>query len=75
MLAGSLDLTFIGPNPAINAFAKTKGEAVRIVAGSTSGGAFLVVKPEITVAPQLEGQEARHALAGQHPGRRAARPG
>ena len=57
LLAGSLDLTFIGPNPAINAWAKTKGDAVRIVAGSTSGGAFLVVKPEITSADQLAGKK------------------
>jgi NitT/TauT family transport system substrate-binding protein len=55
LLAGSLDLTFIGPNPAINAWAKTKGEAVRIVAGSTSGGAFLVVRPGITSAADLQG--------------------
>jgi NitT/TauT family transport system substrate-binding protein len=56
LLAGSLDITFIGPNPAINAFAKTKGE-VQIVAGSTSGGAFLVVKPDITDAGQLKGKK------------------
>lgn len=55
LLAGSLDLTFIGPNPAINAYAQSGGEAVRIVAGSTSGGAFLVVKPEITSVEQLVG--------------------
>ena len=57
LLAGSLDLTFIGPNPAINAFAKSNGDAVRIVAGSTSGGAFLVVKPDITSAQQLAGKK------------------
>jgi NitT/TauT family transport system substrate-binding protein len=57
LLAGSLDLTFVGPNPSINAWAKTKGEAVRIVAGSTSGGAFLVVKPDITSPAQLKGKK------------------
>ncbi len=57
LLAGSLDLTFIGPNPAINAWAKSNGEAIRIVAGTTSGGAFLVVKPEITSADQLKGKK------------------
>jgi NitT/TauT family transport system substrate-binding protein len=57
LLAGSLDLTFIGPNPAINAYAKSNGEAVRIVAGSTSGGAFLVVKPDITSPEQLAGKK------------------
>lgn len=57
LLAGSLDLTFIGPNPAINAFATSNGEAVRLVAGSTSGGAFLVVQPEITSPEQLAGKK------------------
>ena len=55
LLAGSLDLTFIGPNPAINAFAQSGGEAVRIVSGSTSGGAFLVVREGITSAADLAG--------------------
>ncbi len=55
LLAGSLDLTFIGPNPAINAWAKSNGEAIRIVAGSTSGGASLVVGPDITSAADLKG--------------------
>ena len=56
LLSGSLDLTFVGPNPAINAYAKTHG-AVRIIAGSTSGGAFLVVKPDIADAAQLKGKK------------------
>jgi NitT/TauT family transport system substrate-binding protein len=57
LLAGGLDITFIGPNPAINAFAKSNGEAIRIISGSTSGGAFLVVKPEITTVEQLKGKK------------------
>lgn len=56
LLAESLDITFIGPNPAINAFAKSGGDAVRIISGSTSGGAYLVVKPEITSVDQLSGK-------------------
>lgn len=43
LLSGAVDATFIGPNPAINAYAQSSGEAVRIVSGATSGGAFLVV--------------------------------
>ena len=39
LLGGSLDAGFIGSSPAINAFAKSNGEAVRVIAGSTSGGA------------------------------------
>ena len=56
LFADSIDITFIGPNPAINGFAQSEGEALRIIAGSTSGGAYLVVKPEITSAEQLEGR-------------------
>jgi len=55
LLSEQLDITFIGPNPAINAFAKSNGEAVRIVAGSTSGGAYLVVRPDLTSVEQLAG--------------------
>ena len=56
LLSGALDITYIGPNPAINAYAQSKGEDVRIIAGSTSGGASLVVKPSITKATQLKGK-------------------
>jgi NitT/TauT family transport system substrate-binding protein len=55
LFGGSLDITFIGPNPAINGFAKSDGKGLRIIAGSTSGGAFLVTRPEITSAEQLRG--------------------
>lgn len=56
LLGGSLDASFIGSGPAINAYAKSNGEAVRLVAGATSGGAQLVVRPEITTVGQLSGR-------------------
>ncbi|MBI5030032.1 MAG: ABC transporter substrate-binding protein [Chloroflexi bacterium] len=46
MFAGQLDLTYIGPNPAINGYVKSNGEALRIIAGATSGGAMLVVRSD-----------------------------
>jgi len=52
---GALDASYIGPNPAINAFARSNGEAIRIVAGTTSGGAALVVRDDITSPDQLAG--------------------
>ena len=55
LFAGDLDITYIGPNPAINAFAQSDGEAVRIIAGSTSGGAALVVRDGIESLEQLAG--------------------
>lgn len=54
--AGAIDATYIGPNPAINAFVQSQGEAIRIISGATSGGASLVVQPEINSAKDLEGK-------------------
>ena len=46
IFAKSIDLTYVGPNPAINAHLKARGEEIRIVAGACSGGAALVVQPD-----------------------------
>src|SRR3954452_3433471 len=64
LLGGSLDAGFIGSGPAINAFAKSNGEAVRLIAGSTSGGAQLVVAPDITSPEQLKGKIVATPQAG-----------
>jgi NitT/TauT family transport system substrate-binding protein len=56
LFAGSLDITYIGPNPTINAYAQSKGEAVTVIAGAASGGAALVVRPDITDAAGLRGK-------------------
>lgn len=55
-LGGSLDAGFIGSGPALNAFAKSEGRAVRLVAGATSGGAQLVTAPDITSPEDLAGR-------------------
>jgi len=56
LFSGAIDATFIGPNPAINAWAKSKGKGVKIVAGAASGGVFLVTKPQITTWEDLRGK-------------------
>jgi NitT/TauT family transport system substrate-binding protein len=56
LFAEDLDITLIGPNPAINAFSQSDGDAIRIVSGSTSGGAFLVVADGITSSADLKGK-------------------
>jgi len=53
---GGLDASYVGPNPAINAWAQSEGSAIKIVSGATSGGAFLVVNPDITSPDQLAGK-------------------
>ncbi|HSL08172.1 MAG TPA: ABC transporter substrate-binding protein [Pseudonocardiaceae bacterium] len=57
LFGGALDAAYIGPNPAINAFAKSDGKAIRIIAGATSGGAQLVVRPGINTVQDLRGKE------------------
>ena len=56
LFAGDLDVAFLGPNPAINAWSQSNGKAVKIVAGAASGGVFFVTRPEITRAEDLRGR-------------------
>jgi NitT/TauT family transport system substrate-binding protein len=46
ILAKSADITYVGPNPAINAHMRARGSDIRIVAGACSGGAALVVQSD-----------------------------
>jgi NitT/TauT family transport system substrate-binding protein len=55
ILAGQLDAAYVGPNPAINAFQKSNGSAIKIVSGVATGGASVVVKSSVTSAAQLKG--------------------
>jgi NitT/TauT family transport system substrate-binding protein len=57
LLSGAIDATYMGPNPAINGWAQTQGQGLKIIAGSTSGGAGLVVQPSITSAQDLKGKK------------------
>jgi len=66
LFSDALDATYVGPNPTINAFAKSNGQAVRVISGATSGGASLVVKPSIAdAAALLPAQRAARALEGK----------
>jgi len=56
LLSSSIDAAYVGPNPAMTAFTQSRGQAVRIVSGATSGGAALVVRPSITSAAGLKGR-------------------
>ena len=58
LFAGAIDMTYVGPNPAINGYVRSNGEALRIVAGATSGGAALVVRGDsgITKAEDFHGK-------------------
>jgi NitT/TauT family transport system substrate-binding protein len=56
LLGNSIDIGFIGSGPAINAY-KQNPDGIRVIAGATSGGAQLVVRPGITSPQQLLGKK------------------
>ncbi|MDD3181153.1 MAG: ABC transporter substrate-binding protein [Opitutaceae bacterium] len=43
IFAGSIDLTYVGPNPTLNAYIRSRGEEIRLLAGAAQGGAALVI--------------------------------
>jgi len=57
LFSGAIDATYIGPNPAINAWSQSNGSAIKIISGATAGGAALVVKPTINSAADLKGKK------------------
>jgi NitT/TauT family transport system substrate-binding protein len=56
ILSGQLDVAYVGPNPAINAWQKSNGSGIKIISGAATGGASIVVKNGITSASQLKGK-------------------
>lgn len=46
LFAGEIDIGYVGPGPAINAFAKSKGRGIRVVSGAAANGVILVAGPK-----------------------------
>jgi NitT/TauT family transport system substrate-binding protein len=61
--AGALDATYIGPNPTITAWTQLNKD-VRVISGSASGRAALVVKPNINSAADLKGKSVASPQLG-----------
>jgi NitT/TauT family transport system substrate-binding protein len=59
LLANRIDVSYIGPNPAINGYVVSDGKDVRVIAGATSGGASFVVRNDagISSAKDLGGKK------------------
>ncbi|HEY7123574.1 MAG TPA: ABC transporter substrate-binding protein [Ktedonobacterales bacterium] len=45
LFADQIDIGYIGPNPSITGYVQSHGQALRIIAGAASGGAFFIVRP------------------------------
>jgi NitT/TauT family transport system substrate-binding protein len=56
LLGGQLDAAYVGPSSALNGYVRSHGQALKIVAGATMGGAELVVRAGIDKPAQLRGK-------------------
>jgi NitT/TauT family transport system substrate-binding protein len=61
--AGSIDIGWLGPSPAVNGYAKSQGKNLRIISGSASGGVSLVVDPDKIKSP--DDLKAKHIATPQ----------
>ncbi|SRR5579875_43401 len=53
LYAGDIDIGFVGPSPAVSGYIKSNGQALRIIAGASSGGVLFVVRPGANInSPQ-----------------------
>jgi len=59
IFARSIDLTYVGPGPALNAYTKSNGQEIRLIAGAANGGAGLVVRPDenLKTPPDFRGKK------------------
>jgi NitT/TauT family transport system substrate-binding protein len=46
LLAGSIDLAFVGPVPAMNGYIRSHGSALQVIAGACSAGVLFVVRAD-----------------------------
>ena len=46
LFAKQVDITYVGPNPAINGYVISEGKDVRVIAGATSGGAVFIIRED-----------------------------
>src|ERR1700756_1869497 len=59
IFARSLDVTYVGPGPALNAYLKSNGEEIRVISGAANAGAAFVVKADspIKTASDFRGKK------------------
>jgi NitT/TauT family transport system substrate-binding protein len=50
LFANRVDVIYVGPNPAINGYIKSDGQALRIISGAASGGAVFVIRNDAGIS-------------------------
>ena len=46
LFAGEIDIGYVGPGPALNAYAKSRGEKIRVIAGAAANGVLIVARKD-----------------------------
>jgi len=54
IFGGALDVTYIGPSPVLNAYAKSKGTEIRVLAGAANGGSSLLVRKGVAISTMAD---------------------
>jgi len=50
LFAGEIDIGYVGPGPAINGFVRSRGQALRIIAGASANGVLIVARKDSGIA-------------------------
>ena len=54
LLAGKIDLAYVGPSPAVNAYLASNGTSLQVISGVANGGAVFVVRNASNIASVKE---------------------
>src|SRR5437763_16605692 len=46
LFANQIDVGYVGPGPAISAFARSKGQGIRVIAGAAANGVLIVARKD-----------------------------
>jgi NitT/TauT family transport system substrate-binding protein len=49
LFAGEIDIGYVGPGPALNAHAKSRGQGIRVVAGAAANGVLIVARKDSAI--------------------------
>lgn len=50
LLAGEIDIGYVGPGPALNAYLKTEGQGIRVIGGAAANGVLIVAGKDSRIA-------------------------
>ncbi len=66
LLAGEVDIGYVGPGPALNAYVKTHGERIRVLAGAAANGVLIVASKDsgINTLQDLKGKRIATPQSG-----------